>query len=410
MREMKTIIRRGLGSRRVLRALAGMLAALILVAGLSLATAACDVGWGGRTTSTVSAGDTAAGVTTSSTDTAGGPDASANVVTGGDGLVSPAAEVARVLGPSVVNIRCTGSGVSSGYFQLPGQGQYGPEWEGSGVIYSSDGKIITNNHVVTGGSDTQAQDIEVTLATGEKLAASVVGTDSLTDLAVIKVNAGFDLPAATFATDLPILGEYVVALGSPDGYQNSVNLGIVSGLDRSVKVQDGMGVTVYTDLIQTDAGISSGNSGGALANVDGQVVGIPSVAVQSVDVENIGFAIPSALVKKVADEIIATGKATHAYIGVGPQTVTSALQQQFGLARSSGILVAELGANGPAAKAGIQMGDIITKVGNEDMREAEDLLAAIRGKKPGDKVDVTIDRKGKTLVLTVTLEERPASY
>jgi S1-C subfamily serine protease len=406
MSEMNKVIRRGPGSRRLLRALAVMLAVLVLVAGVSVAVGACDANWGGRTTSTVGAGGT-----TNSTDTTGGPPPSANVVTGGDGLASPAAEVARVLGPSVVNIKCTGAQQATpGYFQIPGQQQYGSEWEGSGVIYSSDGKIITNNHVVTGASETPATDIEVTLATGEKLAATVVGTDPLTDLAVIKVDVGFDLPAATFATDLPILGEYVVALGSPDGFENSVNLGIVSGLDRSVEVQSATGVTVYTDLIQTDASISSGNSGGALANVRGQVVGIPSVAVQSVQVESIGFAIPSALVTKVADQIIDTGKATHAYMGVSTRTVTSALQQQFGLARSSGLLVAEVGTNSPAAKAGLQQGDIITKVGDEEMVEDSDLLGAIRVKNAGDKVDVAIDRGGTTLVITVTLEERPANY
>jgi serine protease Do len=393
--------RYGLGSWRVLaRATAGTVVALVLVVVMVFAVVGCD--WGGTSGSTSGA--------TNTTAAAGGTGASANLVPGGDGLMSPAAAVARVLGPSVVNIRCTGTASVPDYFQIPGQQQYSSEWEGSGVIYTSDGKIITNNHVVTGGSATQASDIEVTLATGEKLKASVVGTDPLTDLAVIKVNASFDLPAATFTTDFPVLGEYVVALGSPDGFENSVNLGIVSGLDRTVEVQDGVGATLYTDLIQTDAGISSGNSGGALANVKGQVVGIPSVAVQSVQVENIGFAIPSALVVRVVDEIIATGKATHAYIGISTRTVDKALQQQFNLTRSSGILVADLASDGPAAKAGVQQGDIILKVGNEEMVQSNDLLGAIRDKKPGDKVEVTIDRKGETKVITVTLQERPANY
>jgi S1-C subfamily serine protease len=309
-----------------------------------------------------------------------------------------------------VNIRCTGELSVPDYFQMPGRQSYSTEWEGSGVIYATDGKIVTNNHVVTGGSTTPSNDIEVTLATGEKLKATVVGTDPLTDLAVIKVDAGFDLPAAVFATDLPVLGEYVIALGSPDGFENSVNLGIVSGLDRTVEVQDTVGSTLYTELIQTDAGISSGNSGGALANVKGQVVGIPSVAVQSVQVENIGFAIPSALVVRVADEIISTGKATHAYVGVSTRTVDESLQQQFALARSSGILVANIVAGGPAAKAGIKQGDIIVKVGDEQMIESNDLLSAIRNMKPGDEVEVTIDREGETSVITVTLEERPSGY
>jgi serine protease Do len=378
----------------------GTLAALVLAAVLVLGLVGCD--WGG-------ASNAKPGATTTTVAT-GGSGASANVVSGADGLVSPAAEVARVLGPSVVNIRCTGTLSVPSYFQLPGEQGYSTEWEGSGVIYSADGKIITNNHVVTGGSKTPATDIEVTVATGEKFKATVVGTDPLTDLAVIQVTAGISLPAASFAAELPVLGEYVVALGSPDGFENSVNLGIVSGLGRTVEVQDGAGGTLYTDLIQTDAGISSGNSGGALANVRGQVVGVPSVAVQSVQVENIGFAIPSALVVRVADEIISTGKATHAYMGVSTRTVDEALQQQFGLSRSSGIQVADLVADSPAAKAGIQQGDIIIRVGDEQMVESNDLLAAVRDKKPGDKVEVTIDRKGETKVITVTLEERPSNY
>jgi S1-C subfamily serine protease len=392
-----------LGSRswRVLaREVAVSLVALALLMVLFVGIVGCGQGGSGDLTSRA----------TDATVASGSTDESANLVSGGDGLVSPAAAVARLLGPSVVNIKCTGTASVPDYFQMPGQQQYSTEWEGSGVIYSADGKIVTNNHVVTGGTSTPATDIEVTLATGAKLKATVVGMDPLTDLAVIKVAASFDLPAATFATDLPVLGEYVVALGSPDGFENSVNLGIVSGLDRTVEVQDGVGVTLYTDLIQTDAGISSGNSGGALANVKGQVVGVPSVAVQSVQVENIGFAIPSALVVRVADEIIATGKATHAYIGVSTRTVDEALQQQFALSRSSGILVADLASDGPAATAGIQQGDIILKVGKDEMNESNDLLAAIRDKKPGDKVEVTIDRKGETQVITVTLQERPANY
>jgi S1-C subfamily serine protease len=400
MIETDTKARHDMTSWRVLAsATAGALVALVLVVVLLFGISGCD--WGGSASPTSATTETVA--------TTGGTGASATTVVGGEGLVSPAAEVARVLGPSVVNIKCTGQVSVPDYFQIPGQQQY-RTWGGSGVIYSTDGKIITNNHVVTGDSTTPATDIEVTLVTGEQLKATVVGTDSLTDLAVIKVDAGFDLPAAVFATELPVLGEYVVALGSPDGFENSVNLGIVSGLNRTVPVQGAVGVTLYTETIQTDAGISSGNSGGALANVRGQVVGITSVAVQSVQVENIGFAIPSSQVVRVADEIIATGKATHAYLGVSTRTVDESLQQQFGLSRSSGLLVASLAADGPAAKAGIKQGDIIVKVGDREMAESNDLLAAIRDNKPGDKVEVTVDRKGETKVITVTLQERPSGY
>ena len=159
-------------SRRLLSSCrAGTLIGLVLVLMLVLWSSGCD--WGGTLDSIPAV--------TSTTVTTGGSSGSASVVTGGDGLVSPAAEVARVLGPSVVNIKCTGTASVPDYFQVPGQQQYATEWEGSGVIYSADGKIVTNNHVVTGGSANPAADIEVTLATGEKLKATVVGTDPLTD-------------------------------------------------------------------------------------------------------------------------------------------------------------------------------------------------------------------------------------
>jgi S1-C subfamily serine protease len=201
-----------------------------------------------------------------------------------------------------------------------------------------------------------------------------------------------------------------VAIGSPLGFENSVTLGIVSALNRSIDIPDyGIGqVRTYTGLMQIDTPISGGNSGGALANASGQVIGINQAKVSSSQAENIGFAIPSVVVTKVADEIISTGKATHAYLGVGPQTVTSDLQRQFGLSRSSGILVAEVTPGGPADRAGIKQGDIIVKIDDKEMVESSDLLAAIRDKKPGETVQVTIDREGTTSVISATLDERPA--
>jgi S1-C subfamily serine protease len=159
---------------------------LALILALIMGLTACSEDWGGiEDTSQGEAGGTSA---TNATDT------STNLVTGGNGLVSPAAEVARVLGPSVVYIEATGTQNVPGYFQIPGQREYQSQWSGSGVIYTADGKIITNNHVVMGSSTTPADEIEVTLATGEKFPATVVGTDPLTDLAVIQIQTGFSLP------------------------------------------------------------------------------------------------------------------------------------------------------------------------------------------------------------------------
>jgi S1-C subfamily serine protease len=324
---------------------------------------------------------------------------------GGDALASPAEVVAEVLGPSVVNIAISGV-TSQGPF---GQQQYAGE--GSGVIYTADGMIITNNHVVTDQLGDPVNNIEVTLTTGEKLPATIVGRDPLTDLAVVKVDAGMELPVATFNTDLPSVGEYAVAIGSPLGYENSVTLGIVSGLARSIEGVTGTEGVALTNLVQTDAPISPGNSGGALANGNAEVIGI-NVAYappQQTGAVSIGFAIPSVTATQVADQIIATGSATHAYIGVGTQTVTPQLQQQFGLSRSSGVLIAEVTPGGPADKAGMQQGDIVIEIDGQEMVESSDVLIAVRDKKPGDTVEVTVDRDGTTQVITVTLEERPAN-
>lgn len=380
------------GRKRLRWAIIGMVMALAIALGTTFAF----VGFGVDNAS--GANLTASSLTASQVTTA---DSGATVVNGDDdgGLASPAQEVATELGPSVVNIAI--SGTSQG-------GQYAGE--GSGVIYTKDGMIITNNHVVSDDASDVVQNIEVTLATGEKLPATVVGRDPLTDLAVIKVDAGKDLPAATFNTDLPDVGEYAIAIGSPMGYENSVTLGIVSGIARSIEGVGGTAGVALTNLIQTDAPISPGNSGGALGNASGEVIGINVAYLPpgETGAVNIGFAIPAVTATQVADQIVQTGSATHAYLGVGTQTVTPDLQQQFGLSRSSGVLVAEVTAGGPADKAGIQQGDIITKIDDQDMTESSNLMVGIRDKQPGDTVQVSIDRSGTSQVVTVTLEERPA--
>ncbi|MFH0915244.1 MAG: trypsin-like peptidase domain-containing protein [bacterium] len=395
--------------QRMRRAVIEMVVALALVGGAGFGLSACTIVTGTSTTSTASpittvaqATDTTAATGTTATT----PTTSTTIFTGGgnaDGLASPAQAAAAKLGPSVVNIAI--SGTAQGPF---GQQQYAGE--GSGVIYTADGMILTNNHVVTDNSGDPVDRMDVTLATGERLQATIVGRDPLTDLAVIKVSASTPLPVATFAIAQPNVGEYAIAIGSPLGYENSVTLGIVSGVVRSIEGVGGTEGVALNNLIQTDASISPGNSGGALANASGQVIGINVAYLPpgQTGAVNIGFAIPSVVATQVADEIIKTGKATHAYLGVGTQTVTADLQQQFGLSRSSGILVAEVTSGGPADRAGIQQGDIIIKVDDEDMVVSSDVLVAIRDKKPGDKVQVTIDRNGKTSVISVVLEERPA--
>jgi serine protease DegQ len=397
---------RDAGARQMWRVLVVGLVASALLVTIGLVVVGCTFEWGGKAGTTVSS--TASTGPDGSTAATGTTPPSVNVVTSGDGLASPAQSVASVLGPSVVNI--ASSGTETG-FGSPGSQEFEYAYEGSGVIYSADGMIITNNHVVTDDNGDPSDKLEVTLATGERLPATIVGADPMTDLAVVKVDAGIGLPAATFVTETPDVGEYAIAIGSPLGYQNSVSLGVVSGVGRSIEEAQGQDGVALNNLIQTDAPISPGNSGGALANASGQVMGI-NVAYEppASGAVSIGFAIPSVVVAQIADQIISTGKATHAYLGVSTRTVTPDLKAQFNLSRSSGILVAEVTSGGPAAKAGILQGDIITKIDGEEMVESADVLVAIRDRKPGETVEVALDRNGTVLSIKVTLEERPAGF
>ena len=315
--------------------------------------------------------------------------------------VSPAEAVAANVGPSVVNVRVTGV-TSSGFF---GNEPY--EGVGSGVIYSSDGYIITCDHVVN-ENGTPAQTVEVTFSDGKKVPAKIVGSDSFTDIAVIKVNMT-GLPAASFAhAALVKAGEYAIAIGSPEDYSNSVTMGIVSGLGRSI---ENAGSTALVDLIQTDAAISPGNSGGALLDSGGSVIGINEAYLPpaSTGAENVAFAIPADTAVSIAKELIATGHATHPYMGINYMTVTSQLQQQYGLSRSSGVIVTDVDSTGPGAKAGLEQGDIIVSFAGTPITQEGDLILALRAEKVGNTVPVKVDRNGKTLTLKLTLVETPAS-
>jgi len=314
---------------------------------------------------------------------------------------SPAESVAAITGPSVVNVRVAGTATSPFFGNQPYEGV------GSGVIYSSDGYIITNAHVVTQNGKL-ADTVDVTFSTGETVSATIVATDTFTDIAVIKVDRT-ELTAATFATaDPPTIGEYAIAIGSPLDYSNSVTLGIVSGLGRSI---ENSGSTALVDLIQTDAAISPGNSGGALVDGEGRVIGInvaympPSTS----GAENIGFAIPAATAVEVAKELIANGRASHAYLGINYASVTTALQKQNGLSRDTGVLVTALDPQGPAASAGIKEGDIIAEMQGKTLASEADMILLLRDLKAGDQVPVTVDRSGQTMNLTVTVGERSTS-
>ncbi len=400
--------------KRIRTATIVSLAAVIVIVVLAFALAGCTVVMGGGTTTTApatTATTASTGTTTASSGatavTTGGTVATLPATENGVVLASPAKSVADKLGPSVVNIKVSANVQGGGFF---GDQPYSAE--ASGVIYSSDGMIITNDHVVTVDTTGQLVDsVQVTLATGEVLPAKIIGHDPLTDLAVIKVSSSKPLPVAVFDTSQAVVGDYAIAIGSPLGFANSVTMGIVSGLNRSLDELTGSSsAAAYVDLIQTDAAISPGNSGGALADAAGEVIGI-NVAYappSSTGAENIGFAIPALLVTNIADQIIKTGKASHVYLGVSTQTVTTDLQKQFNLTRSTGALIAQVSANSPASKAGLKQGDIIIKIDGTDVNNSSDLLVALRSDAPGDTVQVTVDRNGSTITIPVVVQERPA--
>ena len=348
--------------------------AALAAAALALAAAGCG---GGRTQTVTSQRTVTATVTTADASPGSSSPANFSVIPG----------VVRKVQPSVVTIFAT----------LP-QGQA----EGSGVIWSADGTIVTNNHVVAG-----ATRLEVALASGERVPARLKARDPLSDLAVITIDKQ-GLPPATFAQGLPEAGQLAIAIGSPLGFEESVTAGIVSGLHRSIP-GGGVEGQALVDLLQTDAAISPGNSGGALVNGEGQVMGINVAYIPpQARAVSIGFAIPAPTVRNVVRQLLETGKAVHAFLGIQPADLTPDLAQRFDLSVSSGALVLNVVSRSAAARAGLQPGDVITQLGSARIRNVEDLLAALRTHRPGDAVQVTFVRNGSTRHVDVTLSGRSA--
>ena len=276
------------------------------------------------------------------------------------------------------------------------------EGSGSGVIWDAQGRIVTNYHVIEG-----AGDLEVAFADGTRADAELVGADDRTDLAVVDVE-GEQLPAAEFAEGLPRVGELAIALGSPLGLANTVSAGIVSALHRDLP--SGGTTPALIDLIQTDAAISPGNSGGALVDADGIVIGINVAYIPpEARAVSIGFAIPSPVVRDVVPQLIEDGEAEHAYLGVRPIPVTEALSDSFGLEVEEGALVQSVTEGSPAAGAGLQEGDVIVELGGEPIATVEDLYSAIRRRDPGDAVEVTVVRGGERESMEVTLARLPSA-
>ena len=302
-----------------------------------------------------------------------------------DNDTSTATAVAAKSLPSVVTVSCT---YDSG------------EGLGSGVVLDTEGNIITNNHVIE-----NADSITVTI-NGKSYDAELVGTDSSSDLAVVKADLQGDSVTPIEVGDSSALqvGDWVMSVGSPFGLEQSVSQGIVSALTRNELMQSSSGNTLYTNLIQVDAAINPGNSGGALVNDRGQLVGICTL--YSSDTESfagIGFAIPGNYAVDVAQKIVNGEQVTHAYIGLSMQTVNAQNAKANKLSVSQGAYVAEVAAGGPAEQAGIQQGDVVTAIDDDEITSSDAMLLAVRSHSVGDTVTVTLMRGSKQMQVQVTL-------
>ncbi|HEY1997416.1 Do family serine endopeptidase [Paraburkholderia sp.] len=269
---------------------------------------------------------------------------------------------------------------------------------GSGVIVSSEGYILTNQHVVDG-----ADQIEIALADGRTTTAKVIGVDPETDLAVLKVNLT-NLPTITLGRmEQTRVGDVVLAIGNPFGVGQTVTMGIVSALGRNH-----LGINTFENFIQTDAAINPGNSGGALVDVNGNLLGInTAIYSRSGGSLGIGFAIPVSTARSVLESIITTGSVTRGWIGVEPQDVTPEIAESFGLEQKSGAIVAGVLKNGPADRAGIKPGDILVSVNGQDITDTTRLLNLIAQIKPGTDAKIHLVRKNREMDLNVMIGKRP---
>ena len=275
---------------------------------------------------------------------------------------------------------------------------------GSGVIISRDGYVITNNHVVE-----DAREVSIILAGGAQLPAEIIGTDKFADLAVLKVEEGQVPAAATFGNSENLSpGETVIAIGSPLGkFKNTVTVGVVSAMDRSLRVSENYQLE---GLIQTDASINQGNSGGPLINLAGEVIGINTLIVRggtAAAAEGLGFAIPSNRANLIARQIIDQGYFARPYLGIDWEWITPGLADAYHLPVEWGAYVSEVGPNSPAAEAGLRQGDIIIRFGDRNLNNNNPFINALYDHTPGETVPLTVKRNGETLQLEVTMSERP---
>ncbi|HJT00959.1 MAG TPA: Do family serine endopeptidase [Terriglobales bacterium] len=283
--------------------------------------------------------------------------------------------------------------------QMPQPRPQREEALGSGVIVTHDGYILTNNHVVAKGTD-----IKVFLPSKQQYTAKVVGTDQKTDIAVLKIQAT-NLPTVTFGDSSKLqVADYVLAIGDPFGIGETVTMGIVSATARSQ-----LGIENYEDFIQTDAAINPGNSGGALINARGELIGINTAILSggSGGNQGIGFAIPINLARYIMDQILKYGKVTRGFLGVGIQDISAPVAKTYGVPANQGAIVSDVQPNSPAAKVGLERGDVITQLNGQPVQGANDLKLKVGEMRPGTTVHLKVLRNGAARDVTMTLGEQP---
>ncbi len=378
-----------------------LIVAFLILSISLMATAGCGHSDQSSTSSTVgnstdtvgsSTGDTATVATSSITDsTSEYPYVDAEI-----GTTLSTHELVAEVAPAVVSIVTETVSYNWFYQAVPQTGA------GTGIIISSDGYIVTNNHVVEG-----ANKVTVTLSDGSTFAATIVGSDAQTDLAVVKIDAS-NLSYLHFLSNsleqLSVLDPVVAvgnALALPGG--PTWTSGVISNLGRSIEEDTGV---VLNDIIQTDAAINAGNSGGPLLDTAGQVVGI-NVAIAS-NAENIGFAISTDTAVPVVQSLITEGKVVRPWLGVQVTTVTSSIQHYYGLSVDAGALITSVTSGSPANKAGLKAGDVITKIDDEDISTAAEVCSAIGSHQVGDQIEITYYRGSVQKVANATLGESPS--
>ncbi|SIT66890.1 serine protease DegS [Ectothiorhodosinus mongolicus] len=324
------------------------------------------------------------------------------------------AEAVNLAGPAVVNIHTRKTVVQQAhpfaddpFFRHFFGDRFGPPTQqreqtslGSGVIISAAGYMLTNNHVIEG-----ADEIQATLADGRSFPARIVGTDPETDLAVLRIDTGNEpLQSIVMGRSRDLLvGDVVLAVGNPFGVGQTVTLGIVSATGRSR-----LGISTYEDFIQTDAAINPGNSGGALINAHGELIGVnTAIFTRSGGSQGIGFAIPIDLARDIITQIIQSGTVVRGWLGIEVQEITPQLARSFGLEDTRGVIIAGLLANGPAARAGIRRGDVLTHMDGDRITDGQDALNFIARRKPGETLQMQGLRNGQAFRAEAEVGQRP---